>query len=295
MKYIFVINSFTLKDEINEVIHRIKDFCVKNNMEFEVEINNEDNSTEDIVKKYKKCGYTIVAVGGDGMINRVLNTLVGTNNTLGFIPCGTGNDFYRSVSKEMKNEIEECDVIKINDRYFINVACFGIDADVANNKGLIKSKIIPKSQRYNVSVINSFLKYEPRHFILKINNEEIEGDFATVAVCNGGYYGSGYNISPNFKLNNGLIDVYAVEDDNKFNIMKMILSMKKGKHEKYKKVHKFQTNRLTIISNKEINSNIDGEELESKKFNIEVKGKIKIYINKELINFVKGRNNGKSI
>ncbi|MDY6071643.1 MAG: YegS/Rv2252/BmrU family lipid kinase [Bacilli bacterium] len=287
MKYIFVINSFTLKDEINEVIHRIKDFCVKKNMEFEVEINNEDNSTEDIVKKYKKCGYTIVAVGGDGMINRVLNALVGTNNTLGFIPCGTGNDFYRSVSKEMKNEIEECDVIKINDRYFINVACFGIDADVANNKGLIKSKIIPKSQRYNVSVINSFLKYEPRHFILKINNEEIEGDFATVAVCNGGYYGSGYNISPNFKLNNGLIDVYAVEDDNKFNIMKMILSMKKGKHEKYKKVHKFQTNRLTIISNKEINSNIDGEELESKKFNIEVKGKIKIYINKELINFVK--------
>ena len=257
-------------------------------MEFEVEINNEDNSTEDIVRKYKKCGYTIVAVGGDGMINRVLNALVGTNNTLGFIPCGTGNDFYRSALKEIKKETEECDVIKINDRYFINVACFGIDADVANNKGLIKSKIIPKSQRYNVSVINSFLKYEPRHFILKMNNEEIEGDFATVAVCNGGYYGSGYNISPNFKLNNGLIDVYAVENDNKFNIMKMILSMKKGKHEKYKKVHKFQTNKLTLIANNEINSNIDGEELESKKFNIEVKGKIKIYMNKELINFVKG-------
>lgn len=288
MKYIFVINSFTLKDEINEVIHRIKDFCIRKNMEFEVEINNEDNSTEDIVKKYRKCGYTIIAVGGDGMINRVLNALVGTNNTLGFIPCGTGNDFYRSALKEIKKETEECDVIKINDRYFINVACFGIDADVANNKGLIKSKMIPKSQRYNVSVINSFLKYEPRHFVLKMDNEEIEGDFATVAVCNGGYYGSGYNISPNFKLNNGLIDVYAVEDDNKFNIMKMILSMKKGKHEKYKKVHKFQTNKLTLISNNEINSNIDGEELASKKFNIEVKGKIKIYMNKELINFVKG-------
>ena len=288
MKYIFVINSFTLKDEINEVIHRIKDFCIRKNMEFEVEINNEDNSTEDIVKKYRKCGYTIVAVGGDGMINRVLNALVGTNNTLGFIPCGTGNDFYRSALKEIKKETEECDVIKINDRYFINVACFGIDADVANNKGLIKSKMIPKSQRYNVCVINSFLKYEPRHFVLKMNNEEIEGDFATVAVCNGGYYGSGYNISPNFKLNNGLIDVYAVEDDNKFNIMKMILSMKKGKHEKYKKVHKFQTNKLTLISNNEINSNIDGEELASKKFNIEVKGKIKIYMNKELIIFVKG-------
>lgn len=288
MKYIFIINSFTLKDEINDVIHRIKDFCVRKNMEFEVEINNEDNSTEDIVKKYKRCGYTLVAVGGDGMLNRVLNALVGTNNTLGFIPCGTGNDFYKSSSKQFKKEIEECDIIKINDRYFINVACFGIDADVANNKDLIKSKIIPRSQRYNISVINSFLKYEPRHFILKMNKEEIEGDFATVAVCNGGYYGNGYNISPDFNLNNGLIDVYAVEDDNKLNIMKMILSMKKGKHEKYKKVHKYQTNKLTLICSNEVNSNIDGEELLSKKFNIEVKGKIKVYFNKELINFVKG-------
>lgn len=288
MKYIFIINSFTLKDEINDVIHRIKDFCVRKNMEFEVEINNEDNSTEDIVKKYKRCGYTLVAVGGDGMLNRVLNALVGTNNTLGFIPCGTGNDFYKSSSKQFKKEIEECDIIKINDRYFINVACFGIDADVANNKDLIKSKIIPKSQRYNISVINSFLKYEPRHFVLKFNNEEVEGDFATVAICNGGYYGNGYNISPDFNLNNGLIDVYAVEDDNKLNIMKMILSMKKGKHEKYKKVHKYQTNKLTLICSNEVNSNIDGEELLSKKFNIEVKGKIKVYFNKELINFVKG-------
>lgn len=288
MKYIFIINSFTLKDEINDVIHRIKDFCVRKNMEFEVEINNEDNSTEDIVKKYKRCGYTLVAVGGDGMLNRVLNALVGTNNTLGFIPCGTGNDFYKSSSKQFKKEIEECDIIKINDRYFINVACFGIDADVANNKDLIKSKIIPRSQRYNISVINSFLKYEPRRFVLKFNNEEVEGDFATVAICNGGYYGNGYNISPDFNLNNGLIDVYAVEDDNKLNIMKMILSMKKGKHEKYKKVHKYQTNKLTLICSNEVNSNIDGEELLSKKFNIEVKGKIKVYFNKELINFVKG-------
>lgn len=124
MKYIFIINSFTLKDKINKIIHGIKEFCIENDMEFEIEINNKNNSTENIVKKYKKCSYTIIAVGGDGMINRVLNALINTNNTLGFIPCGTGNDFYRSILKVMRNEIEECDVIKINNKYFINVACF---------------------------------------------------------------------------------------------------------------------------------------------------------------------------
>lgn len=40
------------------------------------------------------------------MINRVLNALVGTNNTLGFIPCGTGNDFYRSALKEIKKKLK---------------------------------------------------------------------------------------------------------------------------------------------------------------------------------------------
>lgn len=290
MKYIFIINSFTLKDEINNIIHRIKEYSTKNKMDFEIEINNENNSTENIVRKYKKTNYTIIAVGGDGMINRVLNSLIGTNNTLGFIPCGTGNDFYRSVSKEFKSLINECDVIKVNNKYFINVACFGIDADVANNKDLIKSKLIPKSQRYNVSVINSFLKYKPRHFILKFNDMKLEGDYATVAICNGGYYGSGYNISPNFKLNNNLFDIYVVEHSNKLNIMNMILSMKKGKHEKYKKIHKYQSNKLTLISKEPINSNIDGEELESRKFNIEVlDSKINIYFNKKLIDYVKGK------
>lgn len=287
MKYVFIINSFTVKEKINRVITRIKKYCEKNMLDYEIEINNKSNSTENIVNKYKKCSYILIAVGGDGMINRILNKMINTKNILGFIPYGTGNDFYKSVMQEFKNDIEDCDLIKVNKRYFINVACFGIDADVANNKKLIKTCLIPKSQKYNISVINSFLKYKPRHFKLEINDEKIEGDFATIAVCNGGYYGGGYNISPHFKLSNGLIDVYVAWNDNKFNIMKMILSMKKGKHEKYKKIHKYQTNKLIIKSQSEIKSNIDGEELLCKTFKIEVCGKVKIYFNKELINFVK--------
>lgn len=294
MKYIFIINSFTLKDEINKVIKKIKMYADNNHYAYEIEINNIDNKTEDIVKKYKKCHNIIIAVGGDGMINRVLNALINTNNILGFIPCGTGNDFYRSALKEFTNLYNECDVIKINNRHFINVACFGIDADVANNKDLIKSKLIPKSQRYNVSVINSFIKYNPRRFLIKLNKEKIKGNFATVVICNGGFYGSGYNISPKFHLNNNMFDVYVVDNTNRLNIMKMILAMKNGKHEKFKKVHKYQTNKLILLSDFKVKSNIDGEVLEAKKFNIEMYNKkINIYFNRDLINFVTGKNKKK--
>ena len=52
------------------------------------------------------------------------------------------------------------DVAQINDKYFINIACFGIDADVGNNTKIIKNKLIPIKQRYNASLIYTFFKYK---------------------------------------------------------------------------------------------------------------------------------------
>ena len=71
----------------------------------------------------------------------------------------------------------------------------------------------------------------------------------------------------------------------------MILAMKNGKHEKYKRVHKYQTNKLTLLSDVMISSNIDGEILEAKKFNVEIiNKKVTIYFNRDLIDFVTEKN-----
>ena len=63
---------------------------------------------------------------------------MGSQNYLGVIPVGTGNDFYKSILKQNTKLYEKVDVAKINDKYFINIACFGIDADVGNNTKIIK-------------------------------------------------------------------------------------------------------------------------------------------------------------
>ena len=288
MKYIFLINSFTVKEKINDLIHNIKDYCVKNNINYEIEINNENNSTEKILKKYKKANNIIIPVGGDGIINRTLNSIVNTKNILGFIPHGTGNDFYKSVKKEFKKGINECDLVSINDKYFINTACFGIDADVANNKSTFKSKILPKSQAYNYAVIKSFSSFKSRNFKIETNNEKYEGRYATIVVCNGGYYGSGYYINPHFKLNNNKIDVYFVEHLNKVNLALLILKMKQGKHINDKRVKHLVTDKIIIKSDEKINANIDGESIENNKFEIEVKkNKINIFYDENMIKEIK--------
>ena len=287
MKYIFILNSFTLKTEVEKIKRRIEEYCTRENMEFIIEINSEEVSTESIVAKYRDQKNILLAVGGDGMVNRVLNGIAGTDNILGIIPLGTGNDFYKSVEKDLKEYYNTCDLIKINDRHFINVACFGIDADVANKKGEVTSKLIPKSQRYNASLLKTFSQYKCRNLEIEINGESLSGEYTTVAVCNGIYYGNGYKISPTSNPTNGLLDVYVVDKVNKLRMVNLILKMKEGNHLNEKEVHHYQTNKMIIKSPTSFVANIDGEELFDRRFEIEVlKNGIMLYYDKSLIDSI---------
>jgi YegS/Rv2252/BmrU family lipid kinase len=246
-------------------------------------------STEDILKKYKKTKSIIMAVGGDGTINRVLNGIVGTKNILGYIPYGTGNDFYRANQEVLNKGINTIDLISINNKYFINIACFGIDAVIGNNSDIIHSKIIPKSQRYNVGILYHFFKYRARSLKIVIGENTYSDRYTTVAVCNAKYYGNGYKIGTNSSLTDGLVDVYMASKMSKINMARLILGMKDGKHETSKKLKKVSTDKLTIISEKPITCNMDGEELTSDKFEIEVIPRgIEVYYDQSLIDeFIK--------
>ena len=288
MKYIFLLNSFSLKERIPTVLDKIREVCKKLNIDYEVEINSEIKSTEDILEDYKNSEDIIFAIGGDGIINRVLNSIVGTKNKLGYIPYGTGNDFYRSNKELLKQGLNKIDLVKINDKYFINIACFGIDADIANNENLIHSKIIPKKERYNISLLYNFIKYRARSAKVEINEDTYLDKYTTIVVCNGRYYGGGYKIAPTSKLDDGLLDVYLVRKMPKIKMAKLILSMKNAKHENSPNVNKIQTDKLTIKSEKDISSNIDGEILTSKEFNIQIIPKgIEVYYDEKLIELLK--------
>lgn len=284
MRYVFLVNSFSLKDKTLDMIKKVDTVCKKRKMDYVIETNSLEQSTEDILDKYKDSSCVIVAMGGDGIINRVVNGIANTKNVLGFIPLGTGNDFYKTNREDLETGVNKLDLVKINDKYFINIACFGIDADIANESDIIHSKLIPKSQRYNAGILYHFFKYKARKLEIDIGDEVFSGRYTTVAVCNAKYYGGGYKIGTYSSLVDGLVDVYMAEKMSKINMARLILGMKDGKHEKSKKLKKVSTNKLTIRSEKEITCNMDGEELTSKEFNIEVLPLgIEVYYDQELI------------
>ena len=282
-----MVNRFTLREHVDEYVSKIDKAAKKLKLDYKIEVNDEKHSTEDILKKYQKGEHIIFAVGGDGILNRTLNCIVGTKNKLGCIPAGTGNDFNRSINDDCKEGDNLVDLVKYNKRYFINVACFGLDADVANDDKIVHNKLIPRSQQYNVGVVKHLLTFKPYTFTVQYDKKKTTEKVAAITVCNGHYYGGGFKVNPKGKYDDGIMDVYLVKATNRRMVLKYIFALLKGKQGDLDLVEHIKTNKLTIISENEFCGNFDGEDLKTKKFDMEVIPKaIKVYYNKELIDLI---------
>jgi len=269
MKYIFIINESAGRGKCQKIIPNIEAVCKKRNIEYEIRYITKEKSGADIAQEYKEQENVIYVVGGDGTLTITLPALIGTKNKLGVIPAGSGNDTYRTI-KNMPNEETQIDIGKINDTYFINVACTGIDAEIGNNMDKLRNTIIPTSQLYNASIIYTFVKFKHKKMKLKTNIKNIEEKYTILSICNGSYYGGGFKIAPKSRLEDGLLDIYYAEEMPKIKMIPLILKLKKGKHEGRRRVHKFRTNHLELELEEEITFNVDGEKLMNKKFIIDV-------------------------
>ncbi len=270
MKYIYIVNRFNLKEKTGEIIGKLKNVSEELDRDYEIVINETVEEGKNCFKQFKDSEYIITSIGGDGSINHALNGIAGTKNILSFIPGGTGNDFYHYCRDNVKDGVHDVDAIRINDHYFINVACFGIDADIANDDNYIHNRFIPKAMRYNAGVIHYFLTYKPRYMKVEVNGEIIEGHFTTVAASNACFYGNGYRISPNASIFDGSMEILLADRLDKINMAKVILSMKNAGHLKNPAVRVFNSKRVLISSDSPFKSNIDGEPLEAAHFELEV-------------------------
>jgi YegS/Rv2252/BmrU family lipid kinase len=269
MKYIFIVNESAGRGKSQKILPNIEEVCKKRNIEYEIRYITKEKSGYDIAQEYKEQENVIYVVGGDGTLTITLPALLQTKNKLGIIPAGSGNDTYRTIKSMPKGETQ-IDVGKINDTYFINVACTGIDAEIGNNMDKLRNTIIPTSQLYNASIVYTFAKFKYKKIKLKTSIKNIESKYTILSICNGSYYGGGFKIAPKSRLEDGLLDIYYVEEMPKLKMIPLILKLKKGKHEGRRKVHKFRTNHIELEIEEETTFNVDGEKLTDKKFIIDV-------------------------
>lgn len=282
MKYIFIVNPESAKGNAMKIIGNIERVCKQEHIEYEVCYTLAQGDATRLAQSYKDDENIIYAVGGDGTLSEVLNGVIGTKNKIGIIPAGSGNDFYRTVKELAKAEIES-DVGVVNGKYFLNIACVGIDAEVANNVPLMKKKNVKVKNLYTASILYTFTHFKFKRIHFKSQEKDEKGNFTILSICNGRYYGGGYNISPKASLEDNYFDVYYINKLRLPSIINLLLKLKKGKLEQDKRTNHFKTNNITVTSEEPIRFNVDGETIENTKFEIKIIPKaIKIYHNAEL-------------
>ncbi len=180
----------------------------------------------------------LTVYGGDGTINEAVNGILKSkyadSATLSAYPAGTGNDFLRVA----KDKTTNCDVVKYNDRYYINMFNVGFDCDVVIKTADMKKKpLISGSMAYILSVAARFFEKFGQKMRVKAVDEDgtehaFDGEYLLCLVANGSYYGGGFHSSPESDVTDGLMELILVKKMSRLKFISLIGKYKKGLHVK---------------------------------------------------------------
>jgi beta-lactamase class A len=192
----------------------------------------------------------LLAVGGDGTINEVVNGMMRVPDdvrktlSLAIFPIGTGNDFVKSTGliHSMENLIQAILLRKstpidlgsvssqqngkLQIRYFINIADAGIGGLVAKKFfGLVRW--LPAHLAYHVSILRAFLGF--KHAIVHIKGDHFEysGKLLSLCAANGQWFGSGLGIAPHADIKDGNLAFVILGDVSLFDYLKYLPKVKK--------------------------------------------------------------------
>lgn len=171
-------------------------------------------ATEAALKGYD----TVVAVGGDGSINEIAQGLVNSNTSLGIIPLGSGNGLAhymripltinRALRLIKRNKTKLIDTVKTNDTIFVSIAGIGFDAHVAELYS--KAKLRGLSSYFFIA-LTQYIQYIPKEYNILIDDKAISVDALLIGFGNSGQMGYNFSITPQSRINDGLIDVCIIK------------------------------------------------------------------------------------
>ncbi len=189
------------------------------------------------------------ACGGDGTINEVANGIMRAyaagvpreNIEMGIFPVGSGNDFVRNftntadffeVKKQLSGTLKQMDLIKYGDKYCVNVLNMGFDCEVViKSEELKKKKLISAKTSYTLGVLSKFFgKYGE---MIDITADGVSLDnkkYVLAAFANGRFYGGGFKAAPRSQIDDGMMDMCAVEQVSHLRFLGLVGKYKKGAH-----------------------------------------------------------------
>jgi YegS/Rv2252/BmrU family lipid kinase len=208
----------------------------------------------------------VVAVGGDGTINEVVNgffsngVAINPEAEFALLNLGTGGDFRKtfdidagfeaSLERIAGGRVRQIDVGRLSfvtadgqsgTRHFANIASFGMSGHVVDRVNRSPLKRVMGGFVYTWASLTALFSYKAKPVRLKVDNlfDDVVR-LSTCAVCNGQFFGGGMRVAPDASPDDGLLDVIIMQDAPKAGVLKSLKEIQTGAHVKNPNVKVFR-------------------------------------------------------
>ena len=274
MKHLFIINpaagSYNRTDEYSQVIHKI---CRARKLDYEIRVSTAPGEAIRIAREAAETGEALrlYACGGDGTLNEVMAGAAGhANAAVTVFSGGSGNDFVKifddpkaffDLHRLMDAEEATFDLIQCNEDLALNICSVGLDARIGTDVSRYKRlPLLHGFQAYVASTVVNVIKGISEHYVVEIDGERIDGEHTFVCVCNGRFYGGGFNPIPEADPTDGMLDVLLVKKVTRMQVPAIIGKYKNGRYKELSEFARYiKTDRVKIFCDKPTPVNLDGE------------------------------------
>ena len=213
---------------------------------------------------------TIVAVGGDGTCSGVASAILksGQSCRLAVIPCGTGDDFAKTlgVTRFAPGEVaalvlggdaRRIDVGLADDRYFLNSCGFGFDASVLEATQTVR--FLKGDAVYIYSALEQLFSYRGTTVSVAGDAELQPGRLLMITVSNGRSLGGAFKIAPRASVLDGKLDACFFGDSNVLQRARLFIGALRGTHLDMRGVSSAKVQDLSLTFPTPPSMEIDGE------------------------------------
>ena len=284
LKTMFIVNSLAIR-RCAASWRRIEEYLEKNKQLIcDVRMTEFGGQATQVASEAARSGYEmVVAVGGDGTVNEVLNGLFvegvphNQNLILGTIPLGSGCDLARSlgIPREITGAIKvlesggtrRIDVGGVGfldlrgereSRLFINIADLGAGGMVVQ-KASRAPRILGQRPNYLWGILSVALSYRARMVSISIDGEPARLAVRNLIIANGRYFGRGFLPAPDAEIDDGLFDIVNIGDFGTIESIWHIPKLHRGTHIGLGKVSTFRGRKVEASADEEVLLEIDGE------------------------------------
>jgi len=243
------------------------------------------HATEIAKKAVRESRPVVVAVGGDGTLNEVVNGFfhngapLPTTSKLAMLPLGTGGDFRRSLRIPLDHRAA-VDVLKTGvsrrldagcvtyqaydgstaQRHFINIADAGFGGDVVHRVN--HGRKLLGSATFTAASLRTLLTWKNKPMTVTIDGVAHEVVASMVAIANCQYFGGGMRMAPGASPTDGVFDVIVVGNAGKIEFIRGLSTIRNGTHLDQNNPHiQIQYGkRISITSPKTVRLDLDGEQ-----------------------------------